>query len=231
MIKKGFTLAEVLITLGVIGIVAAMTIPGLITTYKAHQLRAQFLKSYSVVQQVFKHMEADDVSLNPQDYKSQDGYLFYQTFKNYLTGVLDCGNYYNWKSTSASCYDFRNSSAGYGYKTYNGKTQVSSSWFDAGQLLLQDGTLLLFENQSNANIWVHVDINGFNKKPNRWGYDLFTFHFTDGVLRTMGDKNTSYTNMTIYCDTKSSNSFNGIACAQKAKENADYFKKLVREFK
>lgn len=29
--KKGFTLAEVLITLGIIGVVAAMTIPGLIT--------------------------------------------------------------------------------------------------------------------------------------------------------------------------------------------------------
>jgi prepilin-type N-terminal cleavage/methylation domain-containing protein len=32
--KRGFTLAEVLITLGIIGIVAAMTIPGLITKYQ-----------------------------------------------------------------------------------------------------------------------------------------------------------------------------------------------------
>lgn len=40
----GFTLAEVLITLGIIGVVAAITIPGLITTYKAHQLHSQFLK-------------------------------------------------------------------------------------------------------------------------------------------------------------------------------------------
>lgn len=38
MIKKGFTLSEVLITLGIIGVVAALTIPGLITTYKAHRL-------------------------------------------------------------------------------------------------------------------------------------------------------------------------------------------------
>lgn len=35
MIKKGFTLSEVLITLGIIGVVAALTIPGLITQYKA----------------------------------------------------------------------------------------------------------------------------------------------------------------------------------------------------
>ena len=32
--KKAFTLAEVLITLGIIGIVAAMTIPTLITNYQ-----------------------------------------------------------------------------------------------------------------------------------------------------------------------------------------------------
>ena len=61
--KCAFTLAEVLITLGIIGIVAALTIPSLITNYKANKLRAQFLKSYSTVQQVFKQMEADGVSL------------------------------------------------------------------------------------------------------------------------------------------------------------------------
>ena len=33
--KNGFTLAETLITLGIIGIVAAMTIPTLINGYKA----------------------------------------------------------------------------------------------------------------------------------------------------------------------------------------------------
>lgn len=32
--KDGFTLAEVLITLGIIGIVAAMTLPGLINKYE-----------------------------------------------------------------------------------------------------------------------------------------------------------------------------------------------------
>lgn len=32
--KKGFTLAEVLITLGIIGVVAALTLPSLITNYR-----------------------------------------------------------------------------------------------------------------------------------------------------------------------------------------------------
>ena len=39
--KKGFTLAEVLITLGIIGVVAALTLPSLITNYRKKQTVAQ----------------------------------------------------------------------------------------------------------------------------------------------------------------------------------------------
>ncbi len=42
---KAFTLAETLITIGIIGIVAAISIPGLIQNYKLHVLRTSFLKS------------------------------------------------------------------------------------------------------------------------------------------------------------------------------------------
>ena len=60
--KPAFTLAEVLITLGIIGVVAAMTIPALMTAYKVHRYRSQFLKSYSTIQQVIRRMIAEDVS-------------------------------------------------------------------------------------------------------------------------------------------------------------------------
>ena len=43
-VKLAFTLAEVLITLGIIGVVAALTIPSLINNYKAKRLHTQFLK-------------------------------------------------------------------------------------------------------------------------------------------------------------------------------------------
>ena len=46
--RFAFTLAEVLITLGIIGVVAAMTIPTLMANYKAKRLHSQFLKSYSL---------------------------------------------------------------------------------------------------------------------------------------------------------------------------------------
>lgn len=60
--RIGFTLAEILITLGIIGVVGAMTIPALMTAYKAHRYKSQFLKSYSTIQQVIRRMIAEDVS-------------------------------------------------------------------------------------------------------------------------------------------------------------------------
>ena len=43
--RAAFTLAEVLITLGIIGIVAAMTMPSLINKYQAQVLRTQYFKN------------------------------------------------------------------------------------------------------------------------------------------------------------------------------------------
>ena len=53
---KGFTLAEVLITLGVIGVVASMTMPALIQDYQAHKRVNQLKKAVSVYQQAFTQM-------------------------------------------------------------------------------------------------------------------------------------------------------------------------------
>lgn len=233
-VKLAFTLAEVLITLGIIGVVAALTIPSLINNYKAKRLHTQFLKSYSTVQQVFKQMEADDVSLDPNTYPHG---TFYLTFMNYLQGAFDCGSNATETKHLLPCYgytwNYSQDKNAKPYKSLDGKSNVSGSWFDDGQIALQDGTLLLFENniRNDGNIWVSVDLNGYNNLPNRWGYDLFTFQFVDGELKTMGDNGTNYTNMTSYCNSQTTNALNGVTCAQKAKINSDYFKDLVKEFK
>lgn len=45
--KKGFTLAEVLITLGIIGVVAAMTLPTLVQKYQDKADHSHLQKVYS----------------------------------------------------------------------------------------------------------------------------------------------------------------------------------------
>ena len=49
--KTGFTLSEVLITLGIIGVVAALTIPSVVNNYKKQQFRTGLKKEYSVLLQ------------------------------------------------------------------------------------------------------------------------------------------------------------------------------------
>lgn len=53
----GFTLAEVLITLAIIGIVAAITIPTLLSKYQQYCLKVQFKKTYAMLQQVWLRSE------------------------------------------------------------------------------------------------------------------------------------------------------------------------------
>ena len=52
--KKGFTLAEVLITLGIIGVVAAMTIPNLITHNQKEETVTKLRRAISVFNQAYK---------------------------------------------------------------------------------------------------------------------------------------------------------------------------------
>uniref|UniRef100_UPI00402A5199 prepilin-type N-terminal cleavage/methylation domain-containing protein n=1 Tax=Candidatus Scatousia sp. TaxID=3085663 RepID=UPI00402A5199 len=86
--KKGFTLAEVLITLGIIGIVAAMTLPGLNAKYKKNQTVTQLKKAYTVLAQAIKLSEVRNGSLDYWDYKlpAED---FYQ---NYLANYMSVNN-------------------------------------------------------------------------------------------------------------------------------------------
>src|SRR5574344_2590672 len=58
--KKAFTLAEVLITLAIIGVVAALTIPTLITNYQKKQYVTQLKKSYSNITNAFHTAMAND---------------------------------------------------------------------------------------------------------------------------------------------------------------------------
>lgn len=57
--KKGFTLAEVLITLGIIGIVAAMTIPNLMNNYTQKRNINTWKKAYAEFTQLAKQISYD----------------------------------------------------------------------------------------------------------------------------------------------------------------------------
>lgn len=227
-IKFGFTLAEVLITLGIIGVVAAITIPGLIQNNKAARLRTQFLKSYSTITQIYKIMQNDNESSLNAEYEKAS---FYKTFAHYLKGSTDCGNFYDTQNNNKPCY--APNQQHYVYKSLDGTVLGNSGerLLDDGTLVLPDGTILYFENnkEGDSAIYISVDLNGIGNGPNVWGYDLFTFQFLDAVnIKAMGDVNTDFS-AEQYCDKNKKSARNGIACAIKAKNDPDYFKKIVKQ--
>lgn len=69
----GFTLAEVLITLGIIGIVAALTIPNVTSHYRKKVVETRLAKFYSVMNQAIQMSEKDN---GPREYWSSIGVGF-----------------------------------------------------------------------------------------------------------------------------------------------------------
>ena len=57
--KKAFTLEEVLITLGIIGVVAALTIPTLMANHRKHVVETKLAKIYSVMNQAITMTNAE----------------------------------------------------------------------------------------------------------------------------------------------------------------------------
>ena len=67
---SAFTLAEVLVTLGIIGIVAALTMPSLINNSQNRELQSALNKNYSVISQALDLMKADiGGDINPASFK------------------------------------------------------------------------------------------------------------------------------------------------------------------
>ncbi len=229
---KGFTLAEVLITLGIIGVVSAMTIPALINNVRAVKLRSQFNKAYSEVQQAFKLM-ADNESVSPNDYNRGDtartDNYFYKRFIKYFKSGIDCGANSIGVDKNLPCF-YTTNGDNRPYKALGGISNASNTYFDDGQIGLIDGALVLLEN-AHGRLWISIDINGYNNPPNQWGIDLFTFEVTDDGLLPMGNAKTSYKDKDKYCDSTKYDSMNGITCAEKAVKDLNYFKDLYKNYR
>lgn len=235
MEHKAFTLAEVLITLGIIGVVAAMTLPALVTNNRNKQLESALKKEYSIVAQALDLYNADyGVRLTPENTLSWN---LKTKIIPYFKILKDCG--FGSESTSESLE--KTCIPNYGnegtieksstkYKTLNGKTNIDLRKFDDGQFVLVDGSIVLLENNTAGQLFISVDVNGYDKRPNRLGQDLFMFEINEkGALLPMGAQGTYYySENDEYCSTSSSNNMNGAGCTYKALNEKDYFKNLPK---
>lgn len=172
----GFTLAEVLVTLGIIGVVSAMTVPSLIQNHQKKTYVTQLHKFYNEIQQVFNRILTDRNAVNLFEAGFNSSQDIYQTFKTYLKIVNDCGE------TPTPC--FANEYRGLDNSIYKPLKGDRCKY----TLSLASGVAICFDSASNGNTleapigFLYVDINGA-KGPNIVGRDYFLlFYFNDGSL-------------------------------------------------
>ncbi len=174
---NSFTLAEVLITLAIIGVVAALTIPSVVRNYQKTQTVTQLKKAYSTLTNTTNLAIAEYGPIGTwevQNYNEggtgkgsvnfTDKYLI-----PYLRLSKNCGNI----NTGGCAFTVANLNDGT-------RTIIGSQ---AARFFLTDGTFILvqsYEKESTsfpgggANLY--VDING-QKPPNTWGKDAFEFKY------------------------------------------------------
>ena len=95
--RLGFTLAEVLITLGIIGVVAAMTMPTLMNSTNGAQYKTAYKKALSVLSQaVVLNVALDDYDMSQTtSVTTNDGASLYNMFNNRMNVVKTEGNAYS----------------------------------------------------------------------------------------------------------------------------------------
>lgn len=163
--KKGFTLAEVLITLGIIGVVAAMTMPTLINNHREKETVVKLKKLNSTLQNAYNIMRQEEYgsSINSiLDYGTNDEFI--DNFTKYLKVQNVCH-----EGELDDCFIAKSS-----YKTIGngvgGRMYASAST----AFVLADGTVVMVSGSNVTYKQLFVDLNGKNP-PNTYGKDAFSF--------------------------------------------------------
>lgn len=187
--KKAFTLAEVLITMMIIGVIAAITIPAIVADTHEKEIKAKVKKTVSMFSQVMSYVELEGGDIN-MPVRDGNTAVVKEWFEKYLKKRLNI---------MKVCYDTSGCwHKGHTYK-YDGKTPHEYSQKGKGIggntviFQLNDGTLVNIDGYGKAdiknklgitdatddNLVIFFDVNGA-KEPNTMGTDVFVMTYITG---------------------------------------------------
>ena len=195
--KIAFTLAEVLITLGIIGVVAALTLPSIIHKFQMKTFEVAFKKEYSVLNNTIDYLQLEEnidkcymtIVNSPTETNP------YNTA--YASEGADCSALKQGLINKLKLTQISKSDISYPKREQvlkDGGVVINDTYaYDAAQayssaFLLPDGAILMFAQnlyeKSAYNAYFILDVNG-KKGPNKWGYDVFflTLSQKNGKLR------------------------------------------------
>jgi len=213
--KIAFTLAEVLITLLIIGIVSSIVIPAIINDTQNQEFAILFKKNFGALSDAGRRMMMDNggtlagLFSNGNDMANKFGnYLVFT--KKCFTGEQGC--FYAGTTTWKNLY------GDYGWLDH------VSYGMNSTAILSNGGTIMFKIDDTNCERvygiepsptrhtcgWIHIDVNGF-KRPNILGKDLFALWITKTGIYPFGMANDGYN----YCDKTQSYQSSGRGCAAK----------------
>ena len=198
--RAAFTLAEVLITLGIIGVVAALTLPTLIQNHQKQVYVTQLKKAYSTLNNAINKMAVDEGVVDWA--QTQCGYQAYSSEE----------------STEDNSTPYINPACTNNLAKQMNVLKVEADYFaDCSEwctglgvgpaIMTADGITYQFDCSGFG--YAYVDVNGIKKGPNKEGRDVFLFGIDaiDNKIIPDGNyndswKNCSATNLSTSCTAK-----------------------------
>lgn len=190
--RPAFTLAEVLVTLAVIGVVAALIIPPLAKSYQDMVIKSSYKKAYSTLNNLYRLAISDNgganyfcshINRHPNSEYRVGCPDLWNAMKDNVKTLNEC----NWKDGN----NFGKCIASGGILMPDGSVMGGGDCGGLGALARQQNnpSLLLANGQSifmfadDTEIWpiFVVDVNGL-KGPNHWGSDAFAFLIDNNKL-------------------------------------------------
>ena len=167
----GFTLAEVMVVIAIVGAIAAMTIPDLINNIQTDQYKSAYKKAFADYSNALINANNDGVLLQMIAQDNQNNITNFLAIKNYFTVIKDCSS-----SNNSNCW-----ASG---ETYNTTPNYNAYSFIDSQGRSWSTRLGIAGGGWYVSI-ILVDTNGM-KGPNQYGKDRFPLLFYDSNSLSVG---------------------------------------------
>lgn len=228
MKKRGFTLAEVMVAMALIGVIASLTIPTFISSSRNKANASKLATTVSSIENAFASMitEEDAADLLETDFGrnlSSNSLSKYLKIYSFREGNSDNYTHYYGVETPFTALNgtgYTSSGANYSFQTKNGALLFfvrGGGSFTTYPIARDESTVRgLGGSVATAHSHLIIDVNG-NAKPNIIGRDVFWYLVgADGVLYPSGSLNYSIlnnlTNTNIW-----TNSSSAYACTSEKK--------------
>lgn len=206
--KHGFTLAEILITCVIIGVLAVMTVPSIIDNWHKTFYLSAFKKKYREFTEIVKISTIENGKTSLWDFSLDIDEFVSKYFADYLD-LEECDDC--WASLPKGLF-FESPAYAVELNYINPKApssepSISFSVKDGAVIGFSTPTPLCSTSGSCATyniVYIYIDTNG-TKKPNTYGFDRFIMYVSTDGLSVYGEGESDLTSNSTYGCSSSGN--------------------------